>query len=67
MTAAMRFASIEGAVSIDILDAAGNRAARSVGVRRRGGELTVVWCQADDQVLVAGPAREVFTGRIGIP
>jgi diaminopimelate epimerase len=40
------------------------RAERRATVHLVGGDLAVVWREADDHILITGPAEEVFTGRM---
>jgi len=51
-----------GACAAVVAGVLGGRTNRSVRVRVRGGELTIVWDEDSDTVYLAGPAVEVFRG-----
>jgi diaminopimelate epimerase len=51
-----------GACSVVVAGALTNRAGRKVLVHLPGGDLNIEWRESDDQVLMTGPATEVFSG-----
>jgi diaminopimelate epimerase len=56
-----------GACAVVVAGVLTGRTARRVRVRLRGGDLEVAWPAEDEDVLLAGPAQEVYSGTWPLP